>query len=75
MVRITIINAIVLGLLMMFGNAEAADLQQGLVLYYSFDGDSDEEIIDLSPNGNIGAVQGGAKIVPGKFEKGLEVDQ
>jgi len=74
MVRITIINVIVLGLLVMFGNAEGADLQQGMVLYYSFDGDSDEEIIDLSPNGNNGAIQGGAKIVPGKFEKGLEVD-
>jgi len=67
-------SIVVFGLVVLFEGVVSADLEQGLILHYNFDGGSDEEIIDSSPNCNNGEVQGGAEIAPGKFDNGLELD-
>jgi len=43
------------------------------VLYFSFDGDSGDEVEDLSGNGNDGAISGDGDFVEGKYGKGLSL--
>jgi len=63
-----------IGLLVLFGSIGRTDLEEGLMLYYTFDEDAGEKVTDTSGSGNDGEIQGGAKSTPGKFEQGLELD-
>ncbi len=53
-------------------NAFAVDEPQP-VLYFSFDGDSGDEVEDLSGNGNNGTISGDGDFVEGKYGKGLSL--
>lgn len=55
-----------------FGSYAMAAKIEGLVLYFSFDGDSGGTIKDGSGSGNNGKVAKGTKSVAGKYGKGLE---
>ena len=74
MIRFLVSNIVVFGLLVLFGSAASADLGEGLILHFDFEEGSGAEVIDTSGNGNNGEIQGAAKIVPGKFDNGLELD-
>jgi len=65
---------VAVGLIMLFVNVVGADLYDGLILYFPFDQDSGQKVMDQSGMKNNGDIQGGAKIVNGKFGKGVEFD-
>ena len=58
--------------LFLVANVFAVDEPQP-VLYFSFDGDSGDEVEDLSGNGNDGAISGDGDFVEGKYSKGLSL--
>jgi hypothetical protein len=74
MKRILITIFIMFSLMILFGNVGRAELKDGLILYFTFDAVSGDTVKDDSGNGNDGAIQAKAKIVAGKFSKGLELD-
>lgn len=74
MMKILFSIFIMVGLLVLFGNIGQADLNEGLILYFTFDAGTGEKVTDTSGNGNDGEIQGGAKGAPGKFEQGLKLD-
>lgn len=72
--RILISSFMTIGFIMLFGSIARADLEEGLILYYTFDEGTGEKVTDTLGNGNDGEIQGGAKRAPGKFEQGLKLD-
>ena len=64
MMRILVSIFIIVGLLVLFGNIGQADLNEGLILYFTFDEGTGEKVTDTSGNGNDGEIQGDAKGAP-----------
>lgn len=64
----------IIGLIMLVGGIGRADLEEGLILYLTFDGGTGEKVTDTSGNGNDGEIQAGAKRAAGKFDQGLKLD-
>ncbi len=64
----------IIGLIMLFGSIGRANLEEGLILYLTFDEGTGEKVIDTSGNGNDGDIQAGAKRTVGRFEQGLKLD-
>jgi hypothetical protein len=74
MKRILITGFIVFSLMVLFVSVGRAELKDGLILYLTFDAVSGDTVKDDSGNGNDGQIQAKAKMVAGKFGKGIELD-
>ena len=70
--KITII-IVMLILVMSLTTKTKADQDKSLVLCFTFDQVSGENILDVSGNGNDGIMEGNPKIVNGKYGQGMDI--
>lgn len=74
MYRYILLCVTLTGSLVMFQNASALDIRDDeLLLYFSFDGEDNETVKDLSTHGNDGTITGNVDYEDGRLGKALKL--